>query len=233
MATQAALNELRQLAPDIYWRHAWEIVGERYPAPPPPGPADGERRIRRELLFCLLGGHGVPYELNLSASDLLWERGLFRHWRPNPHTLESELSREQFMPERRDGTPRRYRYPRRAAGLLSQAGRWLAHNSPLFEALALLAGERDRRQLLCECPGIGPKSASWLLRNCGLAHELAILDVHVLRMMRESGRMAEHDGGGSDYEALEQTFVSWCRELGAEPAGFDLLLWEFSRAGAA
>jgi N-glycosylase/DNA lyase len=78
---------------------------------------------------------------------------------------------------------------------------------------------------------MGLKSASWLLRNCGLAAELAILDVHVLRAMQESGRASVNVV--DDYEELERAFLVWCHELGAEPAGFDLLLWEWSRSNAA
>jgi thermostable 8-oxoguanine DNA glycosylase len=135
------------------------------------------------------------------------------------------------MPLRKDGSPRRYRYPRRKARLLGDALRWLVETGPLFSTLIGLDGEHERREFLASCPGIGLKSASWLLRNCGLAEELAILDVHVLRVMRESGRLGA--GALGDYEALERAFLAWCAELGAEPAGFDLLLWEWSRSPAA
>jgi N-glycosylase/DNA lyase len=78
---------------------------------------------------------------------------------------------------------------------------------------------------------MGPKSASLLLRNCGLAARLAILDIHVLRAKRDSGRI---EGGDvtRDYDLIEGRFVTWCDELGADPAGFDLLLWEWSRSTA-
>ncbi len=223
--------ELRLVAPDVYWRHAWDIAGDRYPRATPPTVAGGEARLRRELLFCLLGGHGIPYELNGSATEILWRRGLFRHWRPTTTLLEDELSRAQFEPQRRDGTLRRYRYPTRKAKLLTDAARWLGQDGLLFPALQSLVSERERRALLCECPGMGPKSASWLLRNCGMAARLAILDVHVLRVMRESG-LTNGVVTASNYNQLEQMFVSWCDDLGADPAGFDLLLWEWSRTAA-
>ncbi|HEY5286719.1 MAG TPA: hypothetical protein VIJ50_06415 [Solirubrobacteraceae bacterium] len=231
MPSEATSMDLRLAAPDVYWKHAWDIAGDRYPRASLPTTAGGEARIRRELLFCLLGGHAVSYELNESAADVLWRRGVFRHWHATTARLESELSRPQFEPRRSDGTPRRYRYPARKARLLTEAARWLSQTGPLFSALLLRKSERARRALLCECPGMGPKSASWLLRNCGMAARLAILDVHVLRVMRESGRI---DGTTKrdTYNKLEQTFVTWCDDLGADPAGFDLLLWEWSRTSA-
>jgi N-glycosylase/DNA lyase len=228
MPTQTSGDQFHLLAPDVYWRHAWEIAGAHYPQPAAPSDSSGETWVRRELLFCLLGGHGVPYELNRSATDVLWLRGLFRHWRPNRDRLEAELSRAQFTPPRRDGSKRKYRYPRRKAQLLVDATRWLEERGSLLSALREVDSERQRRLFLCECPGIGLKSASWLLRNCGLAGELAILDVHVLRVMRDSGRTQRDTIG--DYEGLEQIFLAWCRELGTEPAGFDLMLWEWTRA---
>jgi N-glycosylase/DNA lyase len=230
MQAQLSSSELRLVAPDVYWQQAWELARHRYPRPPAPTDAAGEASIRRELLFCLLGGHGVPYELNLSATEVLWRRGLFRHWRPTAVRLDFELSARQFTPLRKDGSMRRYRYPKRKAQALSEAARWMAEHGPLFSALLGLDSERERRSFLCACPGIGLKSASWLLRNCGLAGNLAILDVHVLRAMRESGRA--HSWAMSDYEGLEQVFLAWCEDLGTEPAGFDLMLWEWSRSSA-
>jgi N-glycosylase/DNA lyase len=225
---QNAPIPLRLAAPDVYWRHAWDVAGQRYSRPDASASSGREAVVRRELLFCVLGGHGVSYELNRSAAELLWRKGLFRHWRPRAASLETELARSQFAPPRRDGGPRRYRFPARKARLLVEAASWLGRVGMLSDALAAICTERERRALLCGCPGVGPKSASWLLRNCGLAERLAILDVHVLRVLRESGRVTEAMLP-RDYEHVEETFLSWCDELGADPAGFDLLLWEWSR----
>jgi N-glycosylase/DNA lyase len=224
-------TDLRTIAPDIYWRHAWSLAEERY-RPPSTLLPRGEADLRRELLFCLLGGHGISYELNASAAAILWDRGLFHGWTPRHPELEAELSARQFEPRRRDGTARRYRFPTRKAGILADAAAWLYATGPLLPLLRRCEEERDRRRLLCACPGIGPKSASWLLRNCGLAERLAILDIHVIRAMRESGRLKGY-ALPRDYEAIEEQFVAWCDELGAEPGGFDLLLWDWSRTRSA
>jgi len=96
------------------------------------------------------------------------------------------------------------------------------------EELAALAGEGERREWLCGCPGVGFKTASWLLRNCGWARELAILDVHLLRAMREVGLV----GAVSlprDYVFVEETFLRWALELGATPGALDLFLWDLQR----
>jgi thermostable 8-oxoguanine DNA glycosylase len=67
-----------------------------------------------------------------------------------------------------------------------------------------------------------------MLRNLGLAQELAILDVHLLRALTAAGRVA----GARlprDYDLVEAAFLDWCRELDAPPAGFDLFVWEWQR----
>lgn len=98
----------------------------------------------------------------------------------------------------------------------------------LTDNFAAHACERDRRAWLVGCPGPGPKSASWMLRNTGWAHHLAILDVHVLRAMTEAGVIADVRLP-ADYETVERRFLDWCRRLGAAPAIFDLFLWEWQR----
>jgi N-glycosylase/DNA lyase len=144
-------------------------------------------------------------------------------------TVQSELEAAQFDPPRQDGSPRRYRYPRRKAHLIAQAAGWAIEHRPLSQALLALDVEAARRSLLCECPGVGLKTASWLLRNVGLAQALAVVDVHMLRALAAAGRITEARLP-RDYEAIEQRFLAWCDELSAPPAAFDLMIWEWQRA---
>jgi len=190
-----------------------------------------ECALRQELIFCLLGGHGVSFELARSATDVVLALSPFdRRWPPEvlASTLRSELGAPKFDPRRRDGTLRRYRYPCRKAELITAAVDWSHRVGPMTESLAAIGCEHERRNWLCSCPGLGPKSASWLLRNTGYAEDLAILDVHVLRAMREAGRLDDQHLP-RDYLAIERRFLEWCEELGASAAAFDLFLWEWQR----
>jgi len=214
------------------WAGLWDEFGEKFEERTRSLAGSTDADLRRELVFCVLGGHAVPYELARSAADLVSEIDIFSDPRADPclHAdLERELSTAQFLPCRVDGGLRRYRYPRRKAQLLVACRGWINDIGSLRHALDNIGGERERRALLCGCPGIGPKSASWLLRNCGLGDDLAILDVHVLRAMGNAGRI-EHASLPRDYELVETAFLEWCRDLGAPAAAFDLLLWEISRA---
>jgi thermostable 8-oxoguanine DNA glycosylase len=67
-----------------------------------------------------------------------------------------------------------------------------------------------------------------VLRNVGLGEEFAILDVHILRALEQSGRIGVYHLP-RDYERVEFAFLSWSAELGAPSAAFDLLLWQLGR----
>lgn len=213
------------------WHRLWMSVGARYEQRIVSLRAQGEQALRQELLFCLLSGHAVPYELALSAAAVVGDLEPFHpRWATNglEERLRAELGRPQFEPRRGDGALRRYRFPNRKATLLARACEWVQSQGSLWARLQELGCELERRELLCECPGIGMKTASFLLRNCGLAEGLAVLDVHVLRLMGLAGRLADASLP-RDYEHVEGQYLAWCRELEASPAAFDLLLWELGR----
>jgi N-glycosylase/DNA lyase len=192
--------------------------------------------LQDELLFCLLGGYGVSYELNRSATEVVAVLEPFSR-KHDEHelrsVLENVLRKPSFEPRRRDGTLRRYRFPTRKASLIVAARRWLHDQSFLDHLLRSLPTGRERRNYLCQCPGVGLKTASWLLRNLGLAHDLAILDVHLVRALSQSGRLAFDARLPKDYEAVEEAFLGWCVDLDADPGAFDLFVWEWQRGAFA
>ena len=211
---------------------AWRIVGDlycdaihpwRFPAPP---------ELEGELLFCLLGGFGVTYEHGRSATAIVSSLDPFSDdWRDDElfDALALALVQPQFEPRRQDGSLRRYRFPRHKAAMIVNARRWLSDNATLSERLHRMDSCRERRELLSDCPGVGLKTASWVLRNLGLGTELAIIDIHVLRALSDSGRVPETVQLPRDYELAENAFLEWCDELDAPPAAFDLFVWDWQR----
>ena len=91
------------------------------------------------------------------------------------------------------------------------------------------ATPRDRRSFLSECPGMGFKSSSWLLRNLGIGSELAIIDVHVFRALLKAKRIPDDLQIPKDYEMAEEAFLAWCDEIDAPSAAFDLFVWHWQR----
>ena len=216
------------------WHRAWLEHAPAYEGRLGGSPG-GECALRQELVFCLLGGHGVSFELALSATDVVMGLCPFDPvWEPVElaGALREELASAQFDPRRKDGGFRRYRYPNRKAELLVKAREWVLAGGGLEDTLQRRHCEFERRNWLCDCPGIGPKSASWLLRNTGHAENLAILDVHILRAMQEAGRLPPMSLP-RDYGLVEEQFVRWCEELEASVSALDLFLWEWQRGDLA
>ena len=83
--------------------------------------------------------------------------------------------------------------------------------------------------------GLGMKEASHFLRNVGYGANLAILDVHILTLMKEHGILPKRFCGEcikrpssmSSYHEVEDVFVSWAEDLDIPPAHLDLVLWSF------
>ena len=211
---------------------AWRIVADLYcEALRSPG-LSACLDLEGEILFCLLGGFGVTYEHGRSAAAVIHGLDPFSEdWRDDElfETIVLALMRPQFEPRRQDGMLRRYRFPRHKALMIVNARRWLRDNAPLKERLITIGGCKERRELLRGCPGVGLKTASWVLRNLGLGDDLAIIDVHVLRALSDSGRIPETVRVPRDYEFAEHAFLEWCDELCAPPAAFDLFVWDWQR----
>jgi N-glycosylase/DNA lyase len=221
----------KSLRAEPAWHEAWVDHAADYRHAVRTLAASSECGLRHELVFCLLGGHGVTFELALSATDVVMALCPFESfWTSSEltHVLREELSKAQFDPRRKDGSLRRYRYPNRKTDLLLKARNWVLENNELSQGLAAIDCEYERREWLCGCPGMGPKSASWLLRNTGYADRLAILDVHILRAMQEAGRLPA-TRLPHDYESVEAYFLAWCDELDAPVSALDLFLWEWQR----
>jgi N-glycosylase/DNA lyase len=216
------------------WQALWDEWGSTYATRVTSHDVQNEHQLRQELLFCLLGGHGITAELAASATERLWSLGILSPGRSPDADLEpavaAELATPQFEPVKKNGDFRRYRYPQKKAIVITHATEWVqTHASDeLMNSLVSIRRPQDRRAFLCECPGVGPKTASWLLRNIGLGAGLAILDIHVLRALRGAGRISAWRLP-QDYERIERVFIEWCDDLGADPGTFDLLVWEWQR----
>lgn len=214
----------------------WPAFRQAYDEMVAPAPPAAEPELRHELLFCLLGGHGVSYEMSASAVSAVGTLDVFAPDHDGDKLADrllAVLSEPRYDPPRSDGSPRRYRFPARKSDLILGARDWLLDAGTLTEHLACRSSEHERRRWLLGCPGVGPKTASWILRNTGWAYELAILDVHVLRAMSENGIATAPPTDARAYERLELQFLAWCETLGAAPAVFDLFLWEWQRGSLA
>ena len=211
---------------------AWRVVSDLYCEAVHLSAVPKHCQIEDELLFCLLGGFGITFEHGRSAANAIKHLRPFSNGRNDEELfgeILSALEYPQFEPCRNDGSLRRYRFPRQKACNIVRARRWVRGHDPLDEHLLKLANAKERRRFLIECPGIGLKTASWLLRNLGLGAELAIIDVHLIRALMGSKRIPEDVRLPRDYELAEEAFLVWCDELNAPSAAFDLFVWHWQR----
>lgn len=175
------------------------------------------RDLREELAACLLGGFGMPAALALAAYDRLRSDGLLASG-----ACENRFRTALEEPLWVAGRARRYRFPRQKARLL--AGALEALNS-VDEA----AADRDLRNTLMLLPGIGPKTASWIVRNFRQSDVVAILDVHIVRACRLAGIFPRNETPERNYFSLERRFLQLAADLGTPASVLDALMWDYMR----
>ncbi|TDX26252.1 thermostable 8-oxoguanine DNA glycosylase [Rhodovulum visakhapatnamense] len=206
-----------------YWRwrcqHA-EEAGEGYVA--------RESTLHEELGFCLLGGYGVRVEVNDAFFRHLRERGVFE-WgaRPSEEDLFDLLSERIPVADARGETLQRYRFPRQKAARLARSLAMADELTPERPVHAKVP--RAFRNRLMAMPGVGPKTASWIARNWLGAEDVAILDIHILRLGRYLRLFPDQVRLPADYERLEVRFVAFAEALEVRPSILDAVIWDDMR----
>lgn len=175
------------------------------------------RSLQEEVAACLLGGWGMPAELALAAYSRVRERGLL-HSGTTAQELEEALSEPFFF----QGRERKYRFIRQKARYLSSCLAQLDNFVPPTDAMAF-------RDQLSELPGVGLKTASWIVRNLRPQSEVAILDIHILRVGQRLGLFPEHWRPEIHYRELEARFVAFARAIDVSAATLDGLMWDHMR----
>jgi len=177
------------------------------------------RTFAEELTACLLGGYGIPAEVGLAA---------FRRLRDE--SLISELCTDQQLLERRlreplcvKGRRVRYRFWRQKAIYLSGVYSTLkTKDLPTGDAIKL-------KTELMTLPGIGPKTASWIVRNWLGSDQVAILDIHVVRAGLLMKLFSPEDNVSKHYPDMEARFISLSQALGVPTSDLDALIWGMMR----
>lgn len=179
---------------------------------------DPTRSLWEQVAFCLLGGHGITYEVNLAAFRHLLQSGAFDQVGATRQAIEALLSQPLDVA----GRQVRYRFPRVKADYLADAHRKVTSDDPPASARAL-------RDWLLEFKGIGPKTASWIVRNHLGSDDVAILDIHVLRAGRLAGLFTDSDNVQRHYLAMEERFLRFARGLGVRASQLDIVMWQQMR----
>src|SRR6202034_4177349 len=175
--------------------------------------------LEEEIVFCLLGGHGIPAEIGIAAFERLRNRGLIS---TEAHTVDV-LSANLREPLDISGRQVTYRFWAQKAKYVAAALQTLTEQPVPCESA------REMRFYLMRLPGIGPKIASWIVRNWLNSNEVAILDIHVIRAGQLMNLFTTSERVEADYFEMEQRFLDLAGAMRVPTSDLDALIWSEMR----
>ncbi|MES0094266.1 hypothetical protein [Mesorhizobium sp. M0030] len=96
-----------------------------------------------------------------------------------------------------------------------------------FSSIRVLLGNEAlmRERLVEHFPGLGYKQASMLLRDLGLAENLAIIDTHVVKFSGIFIEMPMYKGTSQSYLKCEAALQQFASAYGISVASLDRAIW--------
>jgi N-glycosylase/DNA lyase len=172
--------------------------------------------LRREIVGCLLGGHGISSEMNQAAFERLDRSGLLI--RSGPFD-EEEILEFLRIPFTVAGRPVRYRFAAQKSRFVTAALRKIEQDSKP------VGGAPELREWLLSFPGIGMKTASWITRNHLRTNTVAVIDIHIFRAGVIMGLYSGREVVPRDYVALEEKFLRFADRIGVLVNKLDVIIW--------
>lgn len=176
------------------------------------------RTLAEEVAACLLGGHGIPATVGLAAYQRLLERGAFSAELPSQATIEEWLKEPLQVRSQKGERQVRYRFA-------AQKARFLAAALPEVQAPPAFKTGRQLRDWLMKLAGVGPKTASWIARNWKDADDVAILDIHIMRIGQVLGLFPLELTAARHYLELEALFLQFSQALDVRASELDAVIW--------
>lgn len=171
--------------------------------------------LEEELIACLIGGYGIPAEVGLAAYSRLRAVNT-----DDPGALRDERLVFALLvePLSVNGRQVRYRFARQKAN-------YLARSMCALQGVDRQASDKNLRARLTTLPGVGPKTASWIVRNWRDSDEVAILDIHILRAGRSLDIFPTHWTVERNYYELEEAFLRFASAIGVKSSILDSVMW--------
>lgn len=170
-----------------------------------------------EIAVCMLGGYGIPAEMGMLAFRRLKAFGLL-----SGIASQAEILEALTAPFLVSGTSRHYRFA-------SQKASYLSRSLSTAKDLDTNLPSRELRKHLLLMPGIGPKTASWIVRNYCNADDVAIIDIHLHRACVLINLFDVNDSPQKDYFRLEDLFLLFCFSIGVRASILDAIIWDYMR----
>jgi N-glycosylase/DNA lyase len=173
------------------------------------------RSLEEELIACLLGGYGIPAEVGLAAYDRLRRVHLED---PDRLLKDEEVLSLLKEPLLLDGRSVQYRFARQKSTYLAASMRQLRsidHDAP----------DRELRDALTTLTGVGPKTASWVVRNWRASDCVSILDIHILRAGRILKIFPDTWSVERHYLQLEDAYLRFADAIAVKASILDSVMW--------
>lgn len=193
-----------------------------------------EQDLIFELLICILGS-GVRYELGLAYASAVKSALLPRRLKKRMNSNERAYSIEGMLNSPayssiNGKTYSRYRYPKRAAKHIAESFCNIEQKyGSLKDMVAEMNAPSDlRRELICLCPGIGPKQSSHYVKNIGFTDNVAILDRHILNYLKLTDGVdicPKQVSKIDKYEEIEQKFIDKASKFNHAISVVDQSMW--------
>lgn len=216
------LKDVRKIGINDGLSHKWKTLSDK--------------ELWFELCLCILSSN-VPYRMAESALLQLLNRDFLDYDTFDNHTkknIAQELMRPIYLPKKKNGRFRSYRFPNLRARYIFECGLVVRD---CFKGLSnVLKEERSaykvRNKIVESLPGIGMKEASMFLRDVGFTDQLAIVDRHILKFIPT---LIAYHGNVTNitkrrYLELEERFQSISQALGATPLELDFVVWNLNRS---
>ncbi|MGN7804932.1 8-oxoguanine DNA glycosylase [Ensifer sp. 22521] len=173
--------------------------------------------LLEEIAVCLLGGYGIPAEIGMAAFERLKREGMLLG-----DTSEREIHAQLSQPFAMRGNQRRYRFA-------AQKASYLARSLDMAKYIQAIDPPRVLRDRLLELPGIGPKTASWIVRNHLNSDDVAIIDVHLHRACVMMNVFEAKSDPAKEYFSLEALFLRFAEAIKVRASVLDAIMWDFMR----
>ncbi|RZI56463.1 MAG: 8-oxoguanine DNA glycosylase [Rubrivivax sp.] len=185
-------------------------------------PTASGRTLAEEVGASLLGGPGIPAAVGLAAFARIRERGAF----VQPGVCERTLGAWLGEPLEVEGKSLAFRFA-------AQKARHLAAVMPALLSAPDFEGGQDVRNWLMALPGVGPKTASAIVRGWSASEEIALLDVHLLRVGQVIGLFSRKLTVERHYLEAEARLLKLCAAMALRASELEAVVAsEMSRSPA-
>lgn len=209
--------------PDVLFTPAyWSLQAKLCAIPSHNGAHRIGATFREEVVACLVGGYGIPADVGIAAFHALRSQAVFELSSVSERYVFRVLSQPLCLAS---GGQVRYRFAQ-------QKSRYIAEFLGRFDELPSNSDMKATRDWLTQFNGIGPKTASWVVRNWFDSDDVAIIDVHLHRAGLLAGFFRSDDDPAKNYREMEHRYLAFAEALQVRASLLDALIWwQMRRAG--